>query len=90
MLVCIAVVTRPRLVGVLGFGLGGAVLLAAVCAPTDPVLATEVQVAEPAAEPDEVAEDEARFALTSEAGLNDGLAFPFAYAALAVGRPPAP
>lgn len=69
--------------GVLGFGLAGAVLLAAALAPTDPVLATEVQVAEPTENP-ESDEDEARFALTSEAGLNDGLAFPFTYAAIAI------
>jgi len=69
---------------VLGLGLAGAVLLAAVLAPTDPVLATEVQVAEPAENADKD-EDEARFALTSEAGLNDGLAFPFTYAAIAIG-----
>jgi NhaP-type Na+/H+ or K+/H+ antiporter len=46
------------------------------------VLASEVQVGEPSDDPDE--EDEARFALTSEAGLNDGLAFPFVYAAIAI------
>jgi sodium/hydrogen antiporter len=69
--------------GVLGLGAAGALLLAAAVAPTDPVLATEVQVAEPVEEPDRV-DDEARFALTSEAGLNDGLAFPFVYAAVAV------
>ena len=68
----------------LGFGLATALLLAAVLAPTDPVLASEVQVAEPAEEADAPAEDEARFALTSEAGLNDGLAFPFTYAAVAL------
>ncbi len=68
---------------VLGFGVAAAVLLAAAVAPTDPVLATEVQVAEPTDEPDK-ADDEARFALTSEAGLNDGLAFPFVYAAIAI------
>ncbi len=67
----------------LGFGVAGAVLLAAAVAPTDPVLATEVQVAEPTDEPEKV-DDEARFALTSEAGLNDGLAFPFVYAAIAI------
>ncbi|MFB9670773.1 cation:proton antiporter [Microlunatus capsulatus] len=80
---CIAVVT---LVGSawLGLGLAAALLLAAVVAPTDPVLASEVQVAEPAEEPDAPVEDEARFALTSEAGLNDGLAFPFTYAAVAI------
>ncbi len=41
-------------------------------------------MAEPAEDPDQPDEDEARFALTSEAGLNDGLAFPFTY--LALGR----
>ncbi|WP_246107682.1 cation:proton antiporter [Saccharothrix saharensis] len=70
--------------GALGFGLASSLLLAAVLAPTDPVLAGEVQVAEPAEHPDDHGEDEARFALTSEAGLNDGLAFPFTYAAVAV------
>ncbi len=62
-----------------------ALLLGAALAPTDPVLAGEVQVGEPADEgvddPDR-AEDEVRFALTSEAGLNDALAFPFVYAAI--------
>ncbi|OQD53082.1 cation transporter [Streptomyces phaeoluteigriseus] len=59
-----------------------ALLLAAVLAPTDPVLAAEVRVGEPTE--DEHDEDEVRFALTSEAGLNDGLAFPLTYAALAL------
>ncbi|MCU1571706.1 MAG: cation transporter [Naasia sp.] len=68
---------------VLGLGAAGAVLLGAALAPTDPVLATEVQVSEPVSSPD-AADDEARFALTSEAGLNDGLAFPFTYAAIAI------
>ena len=67
----------------LGLGAAGAALLAAALAPTDPVLATEVQVSEPVTDA-EAADDEARFALTSEAGLNDGLAFPFTYAAIAV------
>lgn len=61
-----------------------ALLLGAVLAPTDPVLASDVQVQGPTtgegAEPEE--DDEVRFALTSEAGLNDGLAFPFIYAAV--------
>ncbi|WP_329790917.1 cation:proton antiporter [Lentzea sp. DG1S-22] len=69
--------------GALGLGVASSVLLAAALAPTDPVLASEVQVAEPAENPDQD-EDEARFALTSEAGLNDGLAFPFTYAAIAI------
>ncbi len=56
---------------VLGLPLGAAVLLAAVLAPTDPVLASDVQVEhEHDAEP-------VRFGLTGEAGLNDGTAFPF-------------
>ncbi|MFI7551113.1 cation:proton antiporter [Micromonospora sediminimaris] len=59
-----------------------ALLLAASLAPTDPVLASDVQVGEPTDESD--SEDEVRFALTSEAGLNDGLAFPFVYAAVAI------
>ncbi|MDX6264003.1 MAG: sodium/hydrogen antiporter [Kribbellaceae bacterium] len=61
-----------------------ALLLGAVLAPTDPVLASDVQVQGPTtgegAEPEE--DDEVRFALTSEAGLNDGMAFPFIYAAV--------
>ncbi|MFC4855420.1 cation:proton antiporter [Actinophytocola glycyrrhizae] len=68
---------------VLGLGVAAALLIAAALAPTDPVLATEVQVGEPAEDPEED-EDEVRFSLTSEAGLNDGLAFPFTYAAVAV------
>ena len=59
-----------------------ALLLGAALAPTDPVLASDVQVGEPTDEED--SEDEVRFALTSEAGLNDGLAFPFVYAAIAL------
>lgn len=69
---------------VLGLGAAGAVLLAAALAPTDPVLATEVQVSAPVDNEDRGDDDEARFALTSEAGLNDGLAFPFTYAAIAI------
>ncbi len=48
------------------------------------MLASDVQVGEPTDEED--SEDEVRFALTSEAGLNDGLAFPFVYAAIAMAR----
>jgi NhaP-type Na+/H+ or K+/H+ antiporter len=108
-------------VTLLGWGLGlapaAALLLGAALAPTDPVLAGDVQVggphvgpAEPKAEGDgegasseadstsdgqggtvdaEEAEavdeeDDVRFALTSEAGLNDGLAFPFVGASLLI------
>lgn len=65
----------------LGFPLAMALLLGASLAPTDPVLASEVQVGKPRSGK----EDEVRFALTSEAGLNDGLAFPFVHLALALG-----
>ena len=64
----------------LGFGWATAVLLAAALAPTDPVLASDVQVGPPLSGQ----EDETRFALTSEAGLNDGLAFPFVLLAVAL------
>ncbi|MDR7233653.1 cation:proton antiporter [Agrococcus sp. BE272] len=68
----------------LGLGIASAMLLGAALAPTDPVLATEVQVSEPITDDEDADDDEARFAITSEAGLNDGLAFPFTYAAIAV------
>lgn len=69
----------------LGLGLGAALLVASSLAPTDPVLASEVQVGEPADQEEETGqEDEVRFGLTSEAGLNDGLAFPFVYLAIAI------
>lgn len=58
-------------VAIAGLSIGAALLLGAVLAPTDPVLASDVQVAhEHDAEP-------VRFSLTGEAGLNDGTAFPF-------------
>jgi len=57
----------------LGFSWGAAVLLGAILAPTDPVLASEVQLA------NVEDQDELRFGLTSEGGLNDALAFPFVY-----------
>ena len=59
-----------------------ALLLGAVLAPTDPVLAADVQVGPPGGDPTE--EDDLRFSLTSEAGLNDALAFPFTNAAIAM------
>ncbi len=72
-----------------GLSTSAALLLGSALAPTDPVLAADVQVGEPTVgEDDDVTptgdEDEVRFSLTSEAGLNDGLAFPFVYAALAL------
>jgi NhaP-type Na+/H+ or K+/H+ antiporter len=64
----------------LGYSLAGAVLLGAVLAPTDPVLASDLQVGAP----NEGGEDPVRLTLTSEAGLNDALAFPFVWLAVAV------
>jgi NhaP-type Na+/H+ or K+/H+ antiporter len=103
-LLAIAMPLTIASVAVLGWALGlapaGALLLGAVLAPTDPVLAGDVQVAGPQVveaddsqdETDEEndeendeeidEDDEVRFALTSEAGLNDGLAFPFVYGAI--------
>ncbi|MFM6851695.1 MAG: cation:proton antiporter [Terrabacter sp.] len=98
-------------VALLGWGLGvapaAALLLGAALSPTDPVLASDVQVEGPRVEsPDDSGagsrddadgaddaegealgepideKDDVRFALTSEAGLNDGLAFPFVTAAV--------
>ncbi|WP_427159992.1 cation:proton antiporter [Aliinostoc sp. HNIBRCY26] len=57
----------------LGMNWGEAILLGAILAPTDPVLASEVQLT------DTNDKDELRFGLTSEGGLNDALAFPFVY-----------
>ena len=67
--------------GVLGLVPSTALLLAACLAPTDPVLAGDVQIERPGEDEEE---DEARFALTSEAGLNDAAAFPFVHLALAL------
>ena len=55
----------------LGLSLGAALLLGAILAPTDPVLASDVQLTNP------THLDQLRFSLTGEAGLNDGVAFPF-------------
>ncbi|HMO01249.1 MAG TPA: cation:proton antiporter [Miltoncostaeaceae bacterium] len=67
-------------VAAMGLSAGAAIVLGAALAPTDPVLAGDLGVGPPGEE------DEAgtSFALTSEAGLNDGLAFPFVYLGLAV------
>ena len=67
---------------VLGLAAAPAILLGAVLAPTDPVLADDVQVPRPGEDGGE--RDEVRFTLTAEAGLNDGLAFPFVHLAIAV------
>lgn len=70
MTVTVALIAAAGYYG-LGLPVGAAVLLGGILAPTDPVLASEVQV-EHATDRDRL-----RFALTGEAGLNDGTAFPF-------------
>lgn len=82
------VIAMPLTIGVLAFlgwalagmTVAGAVLLGAVLSPTDPVLAGDVQVGPPL----EGREHPVRFTLTAEAGLNDGLAFPFVYLGLII------
>lgn len=64
--------------------LPSSLLLAAVLAPTDPVLAAEVQLDDPIEE--EEYEGNIRFTLTAEAGLNDGIAYPFSYMAVLVAQ----
>lgn len=70
MLVTVGAVTALGVYG-LGLSLGASVLLGAILAPTDPVLASDVQVGDPGDR------DRLRFGLTGEGGLNDGTAFPF-------------
>jgi NhaP-type Na+/H+ or K+/H+ antiporter len=60
---------------VVGLSIGAAILLGAILAPTDPVLAGEIGVEEVGDGEDE----EHRFALSGESGLNDGFAFPFIF-----------
>jgi sodium/hydrogen antiporter len=81
-------ITMPLTIAVtalLGWWVAGlvpvsAILLGAVLAPTDPVLANDVQTSDPGT-PDD---SSVRLTLTTEAGLNDGLAFPFTNLAIAV------
>ena len=70
----VAMVALVAGLGILVLGLppGVAMLLGAILAPTDPVLASGVQ-SEPGADPDRLG-----FSLAGEGGLNDGAAFPFA------------
>jgi NhaP-type Na+/H+ or K+/H+ antiporter len=75
--------------GVLGLLPATAILLGAVISPTDPVLASGIEAGAPLTEIEEEQEPahewgSVRFALTSEAGLNDGLAFPLTNLAIAV------
>ena len=77
MLLTIALMTAFGM-GLLGLGLGAALLLAAALAPTDPVLANELR-------PREAGDDEPlRFALSGEGGANDGAAFPFVILGIAL------
>jgi len=70
MALTVALIVVLGMVG-LGLSLGAAVLLGGILAPTDPVLASDVQV-ENAGDRDRL-----RFSLTGEGALNDGAAFPF-------------
>ncbi len=70
MLVTVALVTFLG-INMLNLSLGAAILLGAIVAPTDPVLATDVQVQ------GHKDHDRLRFSLTGEASMNDGTAFPF-------------
>jgi sodium/hydrogen antiporter len=70
MTITVALVAAVAIWG-LGLSPGAAVLLGAILAPTDPVLASAVQV-ESSGDRDRL-----RFSLTGEGGLNDGTAFPF-------------
>ena len=74
-------IAATALAGVLWLGLplAAALLLGAALAPTDPVMARTVEVAPPGKD-----DGPMELALTAEAGLNDGLAFPFVYLAISV------
>ncbi|MDF3057674.1 MAG: sodium/hydrogen exchanger [Rariglobus sp.] len=83
---CLAFISMTLTVGLvaatgvkwLGLTWGAASLLGAVVAPTDPVLASDVQLKH-AHDRDNV-----RLTLSAEAGLNDGTAFPFVILGLAL------
>lgn len=83
MVLSIAIVTAAGVWG-LHLDLASALLLGAVLAPTDPVLASDVQVGPPM----EDARDNVKFALTAEAGMNDGTAFPFTWLAILLAGTP--
>lgn len=63
---------------ILGFAPAAAILFGSLISPTDPVLASDLQTTKPS----EKDISKTRLALTSEAGINDGLAFPFTYFAI--------
>jgi NhaP-type Na+/H+ or K+/H+ antiporter len=64
-------IVAAAVVVVLGLPWGVGIIAGAILAPTDPVLASDVQVEHP------FDQNRLRFALTGEASLNDGTAFPF-------------
>ena len=76
---CLALVSMVITVGLvavagvwlLGLPVGAAILLGGILAPTDPVLASDVQTRDPRDQ------NRLRLTLTAEGGLNDGTAFPF-------------
>jgi NhaP-type Na+/H+ or K+/H+ antiporter len=84
-LIALAMVACIGIAAILGYAIfspniASALLLAAALAPTDPVLASDVQVGPP----NEETRFETKFALTAEAGMNDGLALPFVLLAIAL------
>lgn len=62
----------------LGLGIGQSILLGAILSPTDPVLASEVQLKHPGEK------NSMKFILTTEGGMNDGTAFPFVMLGLGI------
>lgn len=62
----------------IGLAPATALLFGALISPTDPVLASELQTSEPGEED----RSQIKLGLTAEAGINDGLAFPFTYLAI--------
>ena len=62
-----------------GLSMGAAILLGAVLAPTDPVLASSIQVGPP-----NTGGEDTTLYLDLRIRINDGLAFPFVYLAIKV------
>ena len=63
---------------IMGLAPATALLFGALISPTDPVLASELQTSEPGQED----RSQSKLGLTAEAGINDGLAFPFTFFAI--------
>jgi NhaP-type Na+/H+ or K+/H+ antiporter len=76
MLVTVALATLAGWWLMPGLGMAGALLLAGILAPTDPVLASEVQIRS------QNDRDAVRVSLTAEGGLNDATALPVVMLAL--------